>query len=73
MSKVTATFDGFVGHGGSSVPLNSGDEYDSEHPLVKAHPGLFTEPEAAKVEEAPKAPAKTTATKASARTGAKDG
>lgn len=73
MSKVTATFNGFVGHEGVPVQLHHGAEYDSEHPLAQARPDLFTEPEAAKIEEPPKAPAKTATAKATARTGAKDG
>jgi hypothetical protein len=44
MSTVKATFDGFVGLNGVPVLLHDGDEYDMEHPLVQAHPDLFTEP-----------------------------
>jgi hypothetical protein len=44
MSKVTSTFDGFVGHAGVPVRLHAGEEYDAEHPLVQAQPGLFSEP-----------------------------
>lgn len=42
MSKVYATFNGFVGHNGQSVWLAEGDEYDAGHPLVKAQPQHFT-------------------------------
>jgi hypothetical protein len=69
MSKVTAIIDGFVGHDGTSVPLQSGDEYDSAHPLVQAHPELFTEPEPEPVKPAAKPATKATTAKA----GAKDG
>jgi hypothetical protein len=44
MSKVTATYDGYVGVEGVPVLVTSGDEYDSEHPLVQNRPELFTEP-----------------------------
>lgn len=44
MSKVKATYDGFVGHEGVPVLLHDGDEYDSGHPLVAARPELFTSP-----------------------------
>lgn len=41
--KVYASQDwGFVGHEGTPVRVNAGDEYDAGHPLVKAHPELFT-------------------------------
>lgn len=42
MSKVYATVNGFVGHGGQSVWLGEGDEYDENDPLVKAMPERFT-------------------------------
>lgn len=42
MSKVYATMSGFVGFDGQSVWLGEGDEYDENHPLVKARPGDFT-------------------------------
>lgn len=42
-SKVYATVNQFVGHGGISVWLGEGDEYDSSDPLVQAHPQFFTE------------------------------
>lgn len=45
---------GFVGHDGVPVLLAEHDEYDADHPLVKARPDLFD-----KVAEA--APAKTPA------------
>lgn len=54
--KVYANADyGFVGHEGQAVPLNSGDEYDLDHPLVVAHPEWFTgaAPEGKKPEVAP--------------------
>ncbi len=44
MSKVNAKIDGFVGVDGVPVLLAVGDEYDDSHPLVAAHPDLFTEP-----------------------------
>lgn len=44
MSKVNATYDGYVGVDGVPVLLSAGDEYDSEHPLVQSRPELFTEP-----------------------------
>lgn len=43
MSKVLATYDGFVGLESVPVLLATGDEYDSDHPLVVARPELFTE------------------------------
>lgn len=70
MSKVTATFDGFVGHNGVPVQLQSGDEYDSEHSLVQARPDLFTEPEPEPVKPATKA---TAVKPAAPKAGAKDG
>lgn len=42
MSKVYATVNQFVGHGGQSVWIGFGDQYDSTHPLVKANPDWFT-------------------------------
>lgn len=42
MSKVYATISGFIGHGGQSVPIHEGDEYDADHALVEAHPEHFT-------------------------------
>lgn len=44
MSKVNATFGGFVGHEGVPVLLAVGDEYEADHPLVMARPELFTKP-----------------------------
>lgn len=44
MSKVYATYSGFVGFDGVPVLLADGAEYDDTHPLVQAHPELFTEP-----------------------------
>lgn len=44
MSKVNATYGGFVGLNGVPVLLADGDEYDENHPLVQAHPHMFTEP-----------------------------
>jgi len=44
MSMVKAIVNGFVGHDGVPILLHDGDEYDSEHPLVQAHPEMFTEP-----------------------------
>ncbi len=72
MSKVTATYSGFVPVDGVPVQLQDGDEYEADHPLVQARPELFTEPEPA---PAPVKPApKTTAAKATAaKAGAKDG
>lgn len=48
MSKVQATYSGFVGHEGVPVLLHDGDEYDSDHSLVQARPELFTDPPAPK-------------------------
>lgn len=42
--KVNAKLSTFVGHGGQSVWVQEGDEYDSANPIVKANPGMFTEP-----------------------------
>ena len=42
--KVTALFGGFVGHDGVPTLLTVGEEWDAEHPVVKAHPEMFTEP-----------------------------
>lgn len=44
MSKVYAKLSTFVGHGGQSVFITQGDEYDDSDPLVKAHRDKFTEP-----------------------------
>lgn len=44
MSKVQATYSGFVGHDGVPVLLTEGAEYDENHPVVQANPGMFTEP-----------------------------
>jgi hypothetical protein len=46
MSTVYPAFDGFVGYGGKDVHLHTGEAYDSQHPLVQAHPQFFTQPEA---------------------------
>lgn len=43
MSKVYATVNQFVGHGGVSVWIGEGDVYDAGDELVKAHPEMFTE------------------------------
>lgn len=52
MSKVKANGDhGFVGLGGVPVLVADGDEYDADHPLVKARPELFDD-----VPEPPKRP-----------------
>jgi hypothetical protein len=69
MSKVTATYSGFVPVDGVPVQLQSGDEYEADHPLVQARPELFTEPEPEPVKPAAKAAAKAT----TAKPGAKDG
>lgn len=42
MSKVYATINGFIGHGGQSVSIAEGDEYDENHEIVQAHPQHFT-------------------------------
>lgn len=42
MSKVVATVSTFVGHGGQSVWVAAGEEYDASDPLVKANPDMFT-------------------------------
>jgi hypothetical protein len=66
MSKVTATYSGFVGHEGVPVWVTDGDEYEADHPLVQTHPELFTKPPAPKQPEAreqapaPKPPAEPT-------------
>lgn len=44
MSKVQATYSGFVGLDGVPVLLTEGAEYDEGHPMVQAHPQMFTEP-----------------------------
>jgi hypothetical protein len=44
MSKVKAKIDGFMTVDGTPVLLAAGDEFDSDHPLVRARPELFTEP-----------------------------
>jgi hypothetical protein len=79
MSKVTATYDGFVGHNGVPVQLHSGDEYDAAHSLVQDRPELFTEPAPEPVKSAPaptpeKPAAKPAVAKATTpKPGAKDG
>lgn len=75
MSKVTATYDGFVPVDGVPVQLQSGDEYETDHPLVQARPELFTKPEPDPAPEpAPVKPAAKTAAKSTtAKPGAKDG
>jgi len=42
MSKVYATVNQFVGHGGQSVWIGAGDVYDTSDSLVKANPDMFT-------------------------------
>lgn len=44
MSTVRAIQTTFLGTAKGQVTLHAGEEYDSEDPLVKAHPGLFTQP-----------------------------
>jgi hypothetical protein len=44
VSKVKSTCDGFVALDGVPVLLSPGDEYESDHPLVKARPDLFDAP-----------------------------
>lgn len=44
MSTVRATFTGFVGVAGVPVELAEGAEWDSEDPVVRANPAMFTEP-----------------------------
>lgn len=61
MSTVKAIIDGFVGFSGVPILLHDGDEYDAEHPLVQAHPEMFTEPR--------RAPVKPTVTKSRASDG----
>lgn len=67
MSKVKATYGGFVGFEGVPVLLHEGEEYDAGHPLVAARPELFSEPVSApkrpvlrgkKAAEEPQPPAK---------------
>lgn len=62
MSKVYATISGFIGHGGQSVPIAEGDEYDADHSLVKQHPEHFTArtPPAVAVAEAKASKTRTT-------------
>lgn len=46
MSAVYPIIDGFVGYGNHIEALLRSDEsWDSEHPLVKERPELFTKPE----------------------------
>ncbi len=71
MSKVTATYSGFVPVDGVPVQLQDGDEYEADHPLVVARPELFTEPEPEP--EPVKPAAKATTKAAAAKPGAKDG
>ncbi len=55
MSKVYASQDwGFVGHEGAPVHLSAGDEYEATHPMVKAHPEMFTGRNPNTEEEPPK-------------------
>ena len=58
MSKVNATYSGFVSHEGVPVLLSAGDEFEADHPLVAARPDLFTKPPAPKQQqkEDPKPP-----------------
>lgn len=42
--KVTVKETRFVGHGGQSVWLHAGDEYDTSDDIVKAMPDFFTKP-----------------------------
>lgn len=44
MSKVTVLQTTFIGTADGNVMLSGGDEYDTEHPLVKSRPELFTKP-----------------------------
>ncbi len=44
MSKVYATFSGFVGFEGVPTEIHDGDEYPADHPLVQANPHLFAAP-----------------------------
>ena len=34
----------FVGTSSGPVYVHEGEDYDTDHPLVQAHPALFTEP-----------------------------
>jgi hypothetical protein len=42
MATVRPTIDGFVGFEGVPILLHTADEYDEDHPLVKAHPHFFS-------------------------------
>ena len=44
MSKVWVLETTFIGTAGGNRMLSGGEEFDSEHPLVKARPELFTKP-----------------------------
>jgi hypothetical protein len=63
MSKVKATYSGFVSHDGIPVLLSAGEEYDTEHPLVGARSDLFSTPE--KLQQQPQAQAQPKAAAAS--------
>lgn len=58
MSEVSPLLDGWVGYGdGASVLLETGTPIDSEHPVVKERPELFTAPPAEKPKQVrPKPP-----------------
>ena len=42
--KVKALESQFIGHGGQSVWIGAGEEWDHDHPVVKDHPELFDVP-----------------------------
>lgn len=44
MSKVTVLQSTWIGTASGNLLLSGGEEYDSDHPLVKARPELFSKP-----------------------------
>lgn len=56
--KVYATMSGFVGHGGRSVDIHEGDEYDDSDPLVKALPQHFAPRRSDEVDDGKRRPAR---------------
>jgi hypothetical protein len=44
MSTVKATYSGWVAPDGVPVLLSAGEEYETDHPLVRARPDLFDMP-----------------------------
>jgi hypothetical protein len=58
MSKVYGTVNQFVGHGGQSVWIGVGDEFDGSEEIVKSHPEMFTKEEASPAKLSPAARAR---------------